>query len=273
MKNDMINKIIKKTGGLIAGKKRFQKIFESLNFISLIGMNIGGITNPNESGEKSAVDYVRAQLKPIDELVIFDIGANVGRYSALLKEAFGEKAIVFSFEPAKKTFQRLKSNLDNKTGVHFYNFGFGNENAKIILYADSDESGLASIYKRRLDHLNINLDAREEIEVKTLDSFCDEKKIKHIHFVKIDVEGNELMVLKGASKMIDAGAIDFIQFEFGGCNIDSRTYFQDFYYLLKDKYNIYRIVKDGLWPIKQYKEAYETFITTNYLAEKKHFLA
>ncbi len=69
--------------------------------------------------------------------------------------------------------------------------------------------------------------------------------------------------------MLGSGAVDFIQFEFGGCNIDSRTYFQDFYYLLNDRYKISRILKDGLYPISRYKEMYEAFTTTNYLAEKK----
>jgi len=38
--------------------------------------------------------------------------------------------------------------------------------------------------------------------------------------------------------------------------------------LLKDDYYIYRIVKDGLYKIERYKEIYEAFITTNYLAER-----
>ena len=69
--------------------------------------------------------------------------------------------------------------------------------------------------------------------------------------------------------MLENHKVDFIQFEFGGRNIDSRTYFQDFYYLLKEDYYIYRIVKDGLYKIERYKEMYEAFITTNYLAERK----
>lgn len=69
--------------------------------------------------------------------------------------------------------------------------------------------------------------------------------------------------------MICNNKIEVIQFEFGGCNIDSRTYFQDFYYLLKDNYKIYRILKNGLIEIKSYKEIYEIFITINYLAIKK----
>ncbi|MCG2725664.1 MAG: FkbM family methyltransferase, partial [Elusimicrobia bacterium] len=137
------------------------------------------------------------------------------------------------------------------------------------LYRNADESGLSSIYKRRLDHFNLSMDKSENIEVKTIDAFCKEQKIEHIHFLKLDVEGHELKVLEGASGMLKLGAIDFIQFEFGGCNIDSRTFFQDFYYLFKDNYKIYRILKDGLYKINHYKERYEVFTTTNYLMERR----
>jgi Methyltransferase FkbM domain len=78
----------------------------------------------------------------------------------------------------------------------------------------------------------------------------------------VDVEGNELNVLKGASEMIRKGNIDFIQFEFGGTDIDSRTFFQDFYYLLKDNYKIYRIYRNGLDPIRQYNQTQEIFLAS-----------
>jgi hypothetical protein len=79
-----------------------------------------------------------------------------------------------------------------------------------------------------------------------------------------------LKVLEGAQEKIKSNRIDYIQFEFGGCNIDSRTYFQDFWYLLKDKYKFYRILKDGLFELSAYKEIYECFITTNFLLERKY---
>lgn len=75
--------------------------------------------------------------------------------------------------------------------------------------------------------------------------------------------------MNGAKQMINDKRIDAIQFEFGGCNIDSRTFFQDFFYLLKDNYKIYRVLKDGLLEMPIYKETYEIFITINYLAIKK----
>lgn len=262
-------KIIKKIIFPLLGKKKFQPFFEWLNLFSLIGMNISVGADPKDSGEKNALTYINNHYIRLNNIIIFDVGANIGHYTTLIKSIFGEKASIHSFEPSKNTFDKLSSNLENKTKIDLHNFGFGNENKNLLLYSNSDESGLASIYKRRLDHFNVEMTPREQIEIKTVDDFCDDFKIDHVHFLKIDVEGHELKVLEGASRMIKSNAIDFIQFEFGGTDIDSRTFFQDFFYLLKDKYDIYRIVKDGLYLIGQYKETYEVFLATNYLAKRK----
>ena len=52
----------------------------------------------------------------------------------------------------------------------------------------------------------------------------------------------------------------------GGANIDSRTFFQDFWYLLSGKYKIYRIIKNGLIEVKGYEESLEIFKNINFLA-------
>lgn len=69
--------------------------------------------------------------------------------------------------------------------------------------------------------------------------------------------------------MVCAGLIDYIQFE-TGCNVDSRTYFRDFFYLLEQKYKIYRVLKDGFYPIKKYGWEHEIFVGANYLAVRKN---
>ncbi len=80
---------------------------------------------------------------------------------------------------------------------------------------------------------------------------------------KIDVEGHELKVLEGVGSLINK--IKVIQFEFGGCNIDTKTYFRDFWYFFKERnFDIYRITPLGPMKITQYKECYERFETTNY---------
>jgi FkbM family methyltransferase len=260
----MNKKIIKKIISPIVGKKILQSFFEGLYSFSLLGMNIGSEGDPNKSGEKYAADYVENKLKQFDNVTVFDVGANVGNYSLLLKKVFGNKAKIYSFEPSKKTFEKLQANIGSADGINLYNFGFGDEIAKVNLFSDSNESGLASIYKRNLTHFKIDMNRREEITIRTLDSFCKDNNIGRIHFLKLDVEGHEKKVLDGAQDMLKKGAIDFIQFEFGGCNIDSKTYFQDFYYLLKSNYKVSRILKDGLRQINEYKEEYDQFFGRNH---------
>jgi FkbM family methyltransferase len=268
----MIYRILKKILTPRYGKKKFQPLFEILYDMSLTGMNIGGGTDPGDSGELNALHYIKGKLdslKDSGDYTIFDVGANIGKYALLLNDVFGNEAEIHSFEPSLKTYKKLVQNTANKVRGCQYHFGLGDADSRTTLYSNTDESGLASVYKRNLEHFNIDMNQSEEIEIKNLDSFCKEKNINHIHFLKLDVEGHEKKVIEGAKRMIDAGEVDFIQFEFGGCNIDSRTYFQDFYYLLNERYRIYRIVRDGIFPVGKYGERYESFLTTNYLAEKR----
>jgi hypothetical protein len=63
--------------------------------------------------------------------------------------------------------------------------------------------------------------------------------------------------------------LKIVQFEFGGSNIDTRTFFQDYWYLFTDlNFAIFRISPKGLIRINAYAETDETFSTTNYIAIK-----
>jgi FkbM family methyltransferase len=242
-----------------------QKIFKAFYFFSLSGMNYGGGDGEN-SGEKNALDFVK--FSSGEKPIIFDVGANQGQYARLLGNKFKE-AQIFSFEPSKTTYDLLRDKVKDLSNITCENIGFDRENKEIMLYSDSVGSGLASIYQRELSYIGITMDKTEKITVRTIDSFCAERAIKKITLLKLDIEGNEFNALLGAKRMIDNGAIGYIQFEFGGCNIDSKIFFRDFFFLLCDKYKIYRILKNGLREIKTYQETLEIFITTNYLCELK----
>jgi hypothetical protein len=71
--------------------------------------------------------------------------------------------------------------------------------------------------------------------------------------------------------MLSEGKVNAVTFEFGGCNIDSRTYFQDFFYFFDDAgMDLFRIHPSGrAIPIPQYREIQEQFRTTNYLALRR----
>jgi FkbM family methyltransferase len=252
----------------LAGTKKMQKIYETLFRVALSGMNYGNGGDLTESGELNVLKIVKEKFNTEILITIFDVGGNVGNYSKSLSDVFNDKAIIHAFEPSKKTFEIFLTNTVGIKNIIPNNFGLSDSETDLVLYSNAEASQLASLYQRNMEHFGLTMDISEKIKLSTIDNYCQKNNISHIHFLKLDIEGHELTALKGARQMIANKKIDLIQFEFGGCNIDSRTYFQDFFYLLKGKYRIYRIIKDGLVEISQYKETNEVFITINYLAER-----
>lgn len=255
----------------IAGRSGLQRFFEFLYDASLYGMNFGNTHGFKKDGERSALEYVRSRL-PVQEepLNLFDVGANKGSYSLELADIFSEKKFyIHAFEPSKPTFDVFVKNIGNRKEIIANNLGCGEKKEDLKLFTRGPVSGMSSVYKRRLDHIGIDMSLVEDVSFTTVDEYCAEKNIARINFLKMDIEGHEYKCLAGAAAKLKQKSIDFIQFEFGGCNIDSRTYFQDYWYLLHEQYHIHRIVKNGLVPIKKYNERLEVFKNINYLAELK----
>ncbi|WP_334092900.1 FkbM family methyltransferase, partial [Helicobacter typhlonius] len=179
---------------------------------------------------------------------------------------------IHCFEPSTFTFAKLNetAKLCNAPHIHITlnNCALSNTQGNATLYYDTQGSGLASLSKRRLEHFQIDFKESEEIQTMRLSSYCKEREITHIHLLKLDVEGYELNVLESAKTLFEAKAIDMVCFEFGGCNIDTRSFFQDFWYFFKAyNFSLYRILPNSTFlHIKSYKEIYEQFTTTNYLA-------
>ena len=79
----------------------------------------------------------------------------------------------------------------------------------------------------------------------------------------------EFEALRGAAKMIDEGRIDFIQLEFGATTLAARVSFHDLWTLLSPKFELYRILKRGLHPIRRYEEVCELFMYQNLVAIRR----
>ena len=81
------------------------------------------------------------------------------------------------------------------------------------------------------------------MKLDAIDHYCKENNVKFIDFLKLDIEGNEYKALCGAKNMINQDKIGAIKIEFGGCNIDLRTFFRDFWFQLHEKNYVYQIMK------------------------------
>jgi FkbM family methyltransferase len=203
------------------------------------------------------------------------VGANVGDYALLVKRLI-PAATVSAFEPSARVHAELVRHVTEAgvEGVKTFNLGLSDEERTVELYsytADGHDASVLSSIDPRLPTqvVDVRVSSTERISVRALDDFCDSEGVDKIDFLKLDVEGHELSVLRGARRMLDAGAISIIQFEFGPANIYSRTFFYDFWTLLSAGYDIHRIIPRGVVPVPFYSEQQEIFLTTNYLALRK----
>lgn len=201
-----------------------------------------------------------------DNLVVFDVGANKGTYSDAIVELV-KNVKVFAFEPNEYSHAKLSEYFLGSHQVQVINLALGNKKESRQLWFDEPGSGMASLTRRNLDHFNISFNNKETVEVETLDNWCNQSGI-FPSLLKLDVEGHELDVLHGGIQALQK--VQVVQFEFGGCNIDTRTYFQDFWYFFKEHgFTLFRVAPRGLIKLTEYSEELEHFKTTNYLAIKK----
>jgi exopolysaccharide biosynthesis WecB/TagA/CpsF family protein len=219
------------------------------------------------TGWDSGEIHLATQLIESPDPIIVDVGGNKGRWTRDVQKRVGLKGRWLIVEPAEEAcaaIQRLC--LTNTELVHS---ALSDHVGTMTLYTPGNCSGIASLH-RRTDTVMENLAIEERtVSVTTLDSLAEACGIDHIDYLKLDTEGHELWILKGACNLLEAGQIKALTFEFGAGNISSRTYFRDFWDLLTQYgYTIWRITPGGTrLPIKRYYEDLEMFRgATNYLA-------
>jgi FkbM family methyltransferase len=227
----------------------FLKLNKLLYHLGLRGL---GVLNYKShlSGERY---WLERYLKDKNSPVVFDVGANVGEYSKNVME-FNPTSIVFAFEPHPETYKKLISSISETGRLKSSNVGVGDKKGYFNLYdySDNDGSAHASFYKEIISELHKGKPVFHRVEVVKLDDVIDQESISDLDLLKIDTEGNEYSVLKGAIDSIGKNKIKAIHFEFNEMNIFSGVTFKMFWDLLA-QYDFYRILPDGnLVNIKNY---------------------
>jgi len=136
--------------------------------------------------------------------VIFDVGANFGYYSLVLAHFLQRNCTVFAFEPNPQTYQLLCNNISlNKmeTVIHAQPMGLSDSDDEASFVEPVGNTGATTLVKGR------------GIRVTTLDSFVRDHQVSKVDLIKIDVEGMERLVLRGARSLLESMAAPMILIE------------------------------------------------------------
>jgi FkbM family methyltransferase len=247
-------------------KKQANILFRALSFVERLAARMQGKGYGSATIEKEIACIVK--LMKHEPSCAFDIGGNVGSYTQELCRRW-PNITVHVFEPSPTNLPKLENRFGLRKNIHIHPFAVSDFEGTTTLFADQPGSGMGSLSHRNLTHLGISeFNNEEQVRVVRGEDYWKQLGGGKVDIIKLDIEGHELSAIKGLGAIVEQTSI--FQFEFGGCNIDTRTYFKDFFDFFKDNnFEIYRITPFGVELISNYRETDEFFSTTNFLALNK----
>lgn len=200
--------------------------------------------------------------------VLLDVGANYGKWAQGMLRIFPGTQKVLLFEPQEECLVRLaKLPLPGKTVIAS---ALSDHSGTEQFYVSGAGWGAASFYERNETSLVKRKQKKITVPVTTLDAALEIEGIEFVDFAKFDIEGAELAAFRGATQSFSRGAIGALSLEFGSGNINSKTFFRDFWDLLTGYgFEIYRVLPGGhILRINEYYEDLEYFRgVSNYLCK------
>lgn len=258
-------KSVKRVYVWLFARKAFYRFNLYFYKLSMCGLGIRNFENESVSGERAFIRYLIRNRK-LHSGVILDVGANVGNYTVMLRKN-NISLPIFAFEPHPVAFKKL----EETARTHQFTAvpeGAGELATTTTIYDYSGDGGSehASMYEDVFSTLRHSQAEGVVIRLTTIDDFVAKHQIERIALLKIDTEGNELNVLKGAANTIRQGLADVIQIEFNEMNVISRTFFRDIKGILPN-YDFYRLLPNGLLPLGTYNTTeFEIFAFQNIVA-------
>lgn len=235
-------------------KKMLSKISDGLIITTSNGFKIY-FDRPDDKGVESWLfftgDYERGTQHILKSILnegdsFIDVGANIGLITILASKKVGKEGKVYSFEPEKDTAKILGKNLklNNIHNVSVFKFGLSDQDEKRDIYIDEEKGrGGNSLIKREEGQ------KKERVILKTLDGFMGGKITDPIKLIKIDVEGWEINVLRGAQNILKGNKQPILCLEYSQELTSNNT--DDVYeYLKKYGYRFFKLDKGKEIPSK-----------------------
>lgn len=163
----------------------------------------------------SAFDVERWMFSRSD-LVIFDVGGHYGETSEKLREFF-PSATIHCFEPTPASFDIMQRRFADDPLHHAHRLALSDQTGKAVFTVNQTDSTNSLLATQEGVHEEwrtlVQTERTVDVETRTLDEFCETQGITAIDILKLDVQGAENRVLRGARQMLARGAIQVVFLE------------------------------------------------------------
>jgi FkbM family methyltransferase len=226
---------------------------------------------PNDlctNGETLLQRWVLALAPAGGKVCVIDVGANIGRWSEAMIDATRRAGRIddldlHAFEPSSYTFSRLLQALGGQRVV-LHRAALGDQCGASTLYVAAPGAGTNSLHRPASA---MNQVPTEQVRITTLQDFVEVTRLGHIALVKIDTEGHDLAVLRGAQALLGERRISVVQFEYNHRWVYSRSFLRDAFDLLTPLgYHLGKLTPLGVEFYSGWDPDLETFVEGNYVA-------
>ena len=231
---------------------------------------------PNDmrtNGESALQRWLLDMSGPGHPIHVVDVGANVGHWSAAML-ASAQRAgrmddlDLRAFEPSAYTFGRLATTLHGQP-VRLHQMAVGDQSGTALLRVIAPGAGTNSLHEVPGESADAQI---EEVAATTLSEYAERAGLEYITLLKIDTEGHDLAVLRGAGRLFAAQRISVAQFEYNHRWIYARYYLRDAFDLLEPfGYRIGKLTPSGVEFYPFWDTELETFVEGNYVACRSSF--
>lgn len=234
--------------------------------------------DPRVNGEYALLRWRAAALKcppPAEPIVLCDVGANVGHWTteaaARLAEYGHSDFVIHACEPAPAQRAALAERLAAETAsgrVVVDARGVAAEAGMVTFSITGEGTGDSAI-----STTGAGAGGGQTIEVSTLDAIAAERGYGAFDLVKVDTEGNDFNVIKGAAGLFDAGRIGVLQFEYNWRWVAFRYWLKDVFDFVHDRpYRVGRLTQEGVEIYDSWHPELDRFIETNFVLVREDLI-
>ena len=229
---------------------------------------LDGRNDPAVNGEPQLQRWIIGLSPHGQPVTVVDVGANVGQWSAAMLGAARQAGRLgdldlHAFEPSSYTFARLTAALSGQPAT-LRRIALSDRSGSAVLHVVAPGAGTNSLHP---SHDTMASQSAETVTTTTLDAYAQLSGIGEFTLVKVDAEGHDMAILRGAASLFSRHRISVAQFEYNQRWIYSRSFLRDVFDFLKPLgYRLGKVTPRGVEFYPAWDPDLETFVEGNYVA-------